>query len=43
MGDFMVFWVCFMMRREVIDNGEREGASGYEKRQKRGEIKGKMK
>jgi hypothetical protein len=32
-----------MMRREVIDNGKREGANGYEKRQKRGEIKGKMK
>jgi len=36
----MVFWVYFMVGREIIDNGEMEGASGYEEREKRGEIKG---
>ena len=36
MGDFVVFWVCFVVKRErkVTDGGEKEGAGGYRKKEK---------
>jgi hypothetical protein len=36
MGDFVVFWVCFVVKRErkVIDGGEKERAGGYRKKEK---------
>jgi hypothetical protein len=36
MGDFVVFWVCFVVKRErkVTDRGEKEGAGCYRKKEK---------